>query len=202
MKAFVRPKRSSLSAYFNFWRFIYMSNIKKTVTAALLITLGIVLPMAFHSIPNAGGIFLPMHIPVLLCGLICGLPYGFACGVITPLLSSLLTGMPPSAMLPQMLCELAVYGTVTALLIRFAPAKNIYARIYISLIGAMLSGRVVYGILNAVIFKAGVYSMQIWTSAAFMTALPGIAIQLFLIPAIIFALKKAKLIDFGQRGGQ
>jgi len=172
-----------------------MSNIKKTVTTALLITIGIVLPMAFHSVPSGGLIFLPMHIPVLLCGLICGVPYGIACGIITPLLSSLMTGMPPTAILPSMLCELAVYGMVAALLIHFLPIKNTYVKVYISLTGAMLCGRIVFGVLNALIFRAGEYSMQMWTATAFVTALPGIIIQILLIPAVIFALKKARLIE-------
>ena len=172
-----------------------MSSIKKMIVSALFIALGIILPVAFHSIPNAGGIFLPMHIPVLLCGIICGFPYGLACGVFTPLLSSLLTGMPPAAILPSMLCELAVYGTVSSLLLRIDHVKNTYAKIYFALIGAMLSGRIVYGVLNALIFKAGNYSMQMWTATAFVTALPGVFIQILLIPAIIITLQKAKLIE-------
>jgi len=172
-----------------------MFSIKKMIITALLIALGIILPMAFHSIPNAGGIFLPMHIPVLLCGIICGFPYGALCGIVAPLLSSLMTNMPPAAFLPSMLCELAAYGLVSSLLIRFARTKNMYANIYISLIGAMLCGRAVYGVLNALIFRSGNYSMEIWTSAAFVTALPGIALQIVLIPIIIIALGKAKLID-------
>ena len=172
-----------------------MKRTKKMVITALFVALGIVLPMVFHSIPNAGGIFLPMHIPVLLCGIICGFPYGLACGILTPLLSSLLTGMPPAAILPSMLCELAVYGAVSALLMRYLRVKNLYAKIYIVLIGAMLSGRIVYGILNALIFKTGSYTLQMWLTSAFVTALPGIVIQIVLIPAIVFALKKAKLIE-------
>ena len=172
-----------------------MSNIKKMVGTALFAAIGIALPLAFHSIPNAGRVFLPMHIPILLCGLICGLPYGLACGIVTPLLSSLVTGMPPAAMLPSMLCELAVYGLVSSMLMRFVRVKNPYAKIYIALIGAMLSGRVVLGALNALIFSAGDYSMQAWLGTAFLTALPGIAVQVVLIPVIVFGLQKAKLIE-------
>ena len=172
-----------------------MLSIRKMVIAALFIALGIVLPMAFHSIPNAGRVFLPMHIPVLLCGMICGFPYGLACGIIAPLLSSLFTGMPPVAVLPAMLCELAAYGAVSGLLMRYVRVKNLYVRTYISLIGAMIFGRVFYGILNSLIFSAGDYSMQIWLTAAFVTALPGVAIQIVVIPAIVVVLKKAKLIE-------
>jgi len=172
-----------------------MSNIRKMVGTALFIAIGIALPLAFHSIPNAGRAFLPMHIPVLLCGLVCGFPWGPACGIVTPLLSGLLTGMPPAAMLPAMLCELAVYGLASSLLMRRVPVKNPLAKIYISLIGAMLSGRLVLGAVNALIFSAGHYSMQIWLTGAFVAALPGIAIQVVLIPVIMFGLQRAKLLE-------
>ncbi|MFA7118480.1 MAG: ECF transporter S component, partial [Sphaerochaetaceae bacterium] len=87
-----------------------MSNVKRSLVAAVCIALGVVLPMAFHSVKNAGSIFCPMHIPVLLCGLVDGWAFGLLCGLVTPLLSSLLTGMPPMAYLPAMMIELAVYG--------------------------------------------------------------------------------------------
>lgn len=91
------------------------STTKKLVSSALCIAIGVLLPMAFHVIPNGGSVFLPMHIPVLICGLFCGAPYGLACGIITPFLSSMTTGMPPAMILPQMMIELAVYGLVTGL---------------------------------------------------------------------------------------
>ena len=169
--------------------------IKQMVITAMCIAAGIVLPMAFHSIPRAGNIFLPMHIPVLMCGMICGFPYGLACGILTPFLSSLVTGMPPAAILPSMLFELAAYGTVSSLLMHYTHMKNLFVKIYISLISAMLFGRIFYGILNAVIFNAGNYSMQIWLSAAFVTALPGVLIQILIIPVLVIVLQKAKLID-------
>ena len=170
-----------------------MSSTKKMALSAVFIALGIVLPMALHAVPNAGRVFLPMHIPVLLCGIVCGFPYGLACGAATPLLSSLWTGMPPAAMLPAMLCELAAYGTVSSLLMRFTRSKRAVVHIYIALIGAMVSGRVLYGILNALIFNAGGYSVQIWLSAAFVTALPGIALQILVVPAAVLVLRKAGL---------
>ena len=171
-----------------------MTNTKRLILAGLCVALGIVLPIAFHSVANAGSIFLPMHIPVLLCGLICGWPYGLACGVLAPLLSSLITGMPPIAFLPSMLCELAVYGFVSGLLMRYVKTGKLLADLYLSLVGAMLLGRLVLGLLNAVLFRAGEYSIALWTTSAFVTALPGIVIQLAVIPVLVFALKKAKLI--------
>ncbi len=172
-----------------------MSNTKKLVFAGLCVALGVALPIAFHSIPNAGSIFLPMHIPVLLCGLICGPVYGLACGALAPLLSSLFTGMPPAAMLPGMLCELAVYGLVSGLLIKTVKSGSRITNIYISLVGAMIAGRLVAGVLNALIFRAGAYSLEMWLTASFVTAIPGIIAQIVVIPLIVLALERAKLIQ-------
>lgn len=167
--------------------------IWEMVIAALCVALGVVLPVAVHGIPNAGSVLLPMHLPVLLCGLLCGPAYGLACGVLTPLLSSLITSMPPAAMLPSMICELAVYGLVAGLMILIIRTGSQAANVYISLVAAMLLGRVVYGVVNALIFRAGEYSLQMWLTASFVTALPGIIIQLVLLPLVVLALRKAKL---------
>ena len=171
-----------------------MSTVKKAIITAICIALCVVLPQAFHAIPRAGAIYLPMHIPVLLCGLICGWPFGLLCGIAGPLLSSLFTGMPPAAALPSMIIECAVYGCASGLLMSIVRTKNTYADLYISLIGAMLCGRIIAGILQALIFSAGSYSMAAWGTSYFVTALPGIIIQVVLLPSIVFALMKAKLI--------
>ncbi len=171
-----------------------MTTTKKSVLTAVFIALCVVLPMAFHSIQNAGSIFLPMHIPVLLCGLICGWQYGFITGIVGPVLSSLFTGMPPMAYLPSMIVELSVYGLVTGLMMKFVHTKNLYADLYISLISALITGRIVAGIARALIFARGSYSMAAWATSYFVTGLPGIIIQLAIIPTLIFAIQKARLI--------
>jgi len=172
-----------------------MSKTKRLILASLCLALGVVLPIAFHSVANAGSIFLPMHIPVLLCGLICGWPYGLACGVLAPILSSLITGMPPMAYVPSMVCELAVYGLASGLIFQHVKTGKKIVDIYIALVSTMLLGRITFGVLNALIFKAGEYSLAIWTTAAFVTALPGIIIQLIIIPVLIVTLQKAKIIQ-------
>jgi predicted membrane protein len=172
-----------------------MSKTKRITLGALFIALCVVLPIAFHAVPNAGSIFLPMHIPALLCGIICGWPFGLACGILGPLLSSLLTGMPPMAYIPSMICELAAYGLVTGLLVNKIKTGNRIFDLYIPLIAAMLAGRFFYGILNAFIFSAGDYSMTIWLTSAFVTSLPGIAVQLVLIPFLVYILQKSGLVE-------
>ena len=171
-----------------------MSAVKKSIITAVCIALCVVLPQAFHAVPNAGAIYLPMHIPVLLCGLICGWSYGLLCGLAGPALSALLTGMPPAAVLPGMLVECGVYGLAAGLLMQLVRTKHLYADLYISLAAAMLLGRVVSGIAKALIFSVGSYSMASWVAGSFVTALPGIVIQLALLPSIVYALMRARLI--------
>ncbi len=171
-----------------------MSYVTRAMITAVCLALCVVLPLAFHSIPNAGSIFCPMHIPVLLCGLLCGWSFGLLCGLAGPLLSTLFTGMPPMAYLPGMMVELAVYGLVTGILMQTVHTKKTYADLYISLIAAMLCGRIIAGIAKALLFSAGSYSLAVWTTSYFVTSLPGIAIQIILVPAVIFALEKSGLV--------
>ena len=179
-----------------------MSTVKLSMITAVCIALCVVLPMAFHSVQNAGSILLPMHIPVLLCGLLCGWPFGLLCGLAGPLLSSLITGMPPMAYLPSMLVELAAYGLIAGIVMQIVRTQKLYADLYSSLVAAMAVGRVIAGISRALIFSPGNYAMSAWITSFFVTALPGIAIQLVLIPAIVIALEKARLIPvrYPQRG--
>lgn len=168
------------------------SYVKKMVFTAVCAALCLVLPMAFHSVPNAGSIFLPMHIPVLLCGLICGWPFGLVCGLLGPFISSF-TGMPPAAVLPSMMVECGVYGLVAGLMMKYVHTRHNVADLYISMVTAMLLGRVVAGFAKAWIFTPGTGAFA-WVTTSLITGIPGICIQLVVMPAVVLALTRAKLI--------
>lgn len=170
-----------------------MKPVKRMTLAAVCVSLCVVLPIAFHSVPNAGGIFLPMHIPVLICGMICGWPYGAVCGVLGPLLSSVITGMPAAAMLPGMMVECGVYGLVAGMMLKWVRTGKTYADLYIAQVTAMLLGRILSGIAKALIFTPGL-AMSAWVASSFVTALPGIVIQLLFLPSVVMALMKARVI--------
>lgn len=170
-----------------------MSNVKKMVFTAVSAALCLVLPMAFHAIPNAGQVILPMHIPVLLCGLVCGWPYGGVCGLIGPLLSSVITGMPPAAMLPGMMVECAVYGFTAGLLMKYVRTGKNMSDLYISLVSAMAAGRIAAGFAKAWIFTPGI-SPFAWVTTSLVAGIPGIVIQLVLMPLVVTALTRARLI--------
>ena len=164
---------------------------KKLVTAAMLLALGMILPTLTHSI-GAGAVILPMHIPVLLGGLLLGAPWGAALGFLLPYLSSL-TGMPP--LFPTavaMSLELCAYGAFTGLFYR-----KLRWNIYPALIASMLIGRIVSGIVNATLLSAvgSTYTFRIFFTASFVTGLPGIVIQVVLIPVIVMLLEKSQLFE-------
>lgn len=167
------------------------TNVKNLVMTALFVALGLLLPMAFHAF-GLGKAFLPMHIPVLMCGLICGPRMGALCGAVTPLLSAALTGMPvlfPTGV--AMVFELAVYGAMTGLLYR-----NKRWNIYAALIVAMLVGKAVAGCANAVFLGVAgdPYSFSIYLNATFVTTLPGIVVQLVFVPLLVKILEKARAV--------
>lgn len=170
-----------------------ISSVKKLVFTAVCAALCLVLPMAFHAIPNAGQVMLPMHIPVLLCGLVCGWPYGLVCGLLGPFLSSVITAMPPAAMLPSMLVECAVYGFVSGVLMKYVRTGRSAADLYISLISAMVAGRIAAGFAKAWIFTPGI-SPFAWVTTSLVTGIPGVVLQLAVLPLVVSALSRARLI--------
>ena len=168
------------------------NQVVKLVTAALLLALGLVLPFLTGQIPEIGSMLLPLHLPALLCGFLCGWPWGLAAGFVLPLLRSILFGMPP--MIPTALCmafELAAYGAAAGVLYRMKGS------VYFALIGAMLIGRAVWGLVSWAVYKllmGSSFAIAAFWAGGFVNAWPGIVLQLVLVPLIVTALKKAKLI--------
>lgn len=167
------------------------NQILKMVLAAMLLALSIVLPFLTGQIPQIGSALCPMHIPVLLCGFFCGSWYALAVGIIAPLLRFVLLGMPPIIPTGIAMCfELATYGFVAGILYKRLPRKKVC--IYVALIGAMLCGRVVWGATRVVLFGLGQseFGWAAFMSGAFLNAIPGIIVQIVLIPIIVMALQK------------
>ena len=169
-------------------------NLNKTITAGMFLALGLVLPFLTMQLQGLGNRFLPMHLPVMLCGLICGPFYGLAVGIILPVMRSAIFSMPvmyPEAL--SMAFELGTYGLVLGLMYRGAKKEKLWY-LYICLITAMLSGRVVWGIAKAVLMGFGKtpFTVEMFIAGGFVNAVPGIILQLVLIPLIMTAINKVK----------
>lgn len=170
--------------------------IKNTAVAAMLLAAGLVLPFITGQLQRFGNMLLPMHIPVLLCGLICGWQYGLIVGFITPLLRSAIFTMPqmyPNAV--AMAFELAAYGSVAGFLYSHSKWQCTRA-LYKSIFASMLTGRIIWGIVKSALLGFDGFTLYTFFAGAFINAVPGIILQLIVIPAIMVALNRAKLVPF------
>lgn len=168
--------------------------IQRLVLSALFLAMGMILPLLTGQVKEIGDSLLPMHLPVLLCGVICGWKYGVTIGLILPFIRSAIFGMPP--LYPNavwMSLELSTYGLVIGLMYRIFKKKTI-GYLYLSLIIAMISGRIVWGITKSILLigKNNSFTFLAFLTGGFLDAILGIVIQLVLIPLIIEILKKTK----------
>ena len=175
------------------------SKVYTMVLAAMFLALAYVLPFLTGQIPEIGAMLCPMHIPVLLCGFLCGGQWGALVGLSAPLLRSMILGMPP--MFPTavcMACELTGYGAVTGVLYRRIPERVKAKRhgqklwLYLTLLTAMITGRIVWGVAMYLCtgINGGEFGMAAFLAGAVTNAIPGIVVQLLLIPVLIMALHK------------
>jgi thiamine transporter ThiT len=173
---------------------IPMSAVKKACICSFCVALCYVLPTVFHMLA-LGSAFSPMHIPVLLCGLVCGWPYGAFCGIAGPILSSL-TGMPSAVQLLYMVPELCAYGLFAGLFAQYLRTGQTILDLELSLLPAMLLGRVVGGLARALFYLSAAqrWSVALWASSYLLGTLPGAILHLTLIPVLVTVLMKSGLI--------
>jgi thiamine transporter ThiT len=168
--------------------------VRRLTYAALYLAIAMVLPFVTGQIPEIGSMLCPMHIPALLCGFMCGWPWGLAVGFIAPLLRSVLFGMP--AMFPSavaMAFELAVYGGMAGWLYRTLPKKK--GITYVVLVISMIAGRIVWGTVRLVLagLSGSSFTWALFLAGAITNAIPGIILQLVLIPVLVIAMDRAGL---------
>lgn len=174
---------------------------KNMTLAAMFLAIGLLLPLLTGQIPQIGNMLLPMHIPVFLCGLICGWQYGAVVGLILPLVRYVIFGMP--ALFPTgiaMSFELMTYGLVAGLLYGLSRWQCVFS-LYRSLLAAMVAGRIVWGIVQMILLgvsNSG-FTWQMFMAGAFLNAIPGIIVQLILIPMIMVALNRTGLVRFRKQ---
>ncbi len=160
------------------------------VLSALFLAMAYVLPFFAGQIPQIGAMLCPMHIPVLLCGFVCGWPWGLAVGFMAPLLRSGTLGMPP--FFPTAVCmafELATYGAIAGMLYKRLPKKPV--SLYVSLLVAMVTGRLVWGaaMFTCLGLTGGSFGFSAFLAGAVTNAVPGIILQIILVPVIVLVME-------------
>ena len=97
-------------------------------------------------------------------------------------------------LVPNAVCmafELATYGFVAGVLSQ--KMRKDMKSLYIALVAAMLVGRVVWGLVSAIVYTlmgAG-FTWKLFFMGGFVNAIPGILIQLILIPLLVNRLYAA-----------
>lgn len=179
-----------------------MSDRTKNLTlSALFISFGLVLPLLTGQLKQLGNAFLPMHLPVFLCGLIVGPVHGLIVGLILPILRHFAFGMPP--LYPTaiaMSAELATYGFVSGFVYKNSRWKCIIA-LYEALIISMIVGRMVWGIVQMILLgiSGKGFTWQMFMAGAFLNAIPGIIFQLVFIPVLMLSLHKTGFVKFHKK---
>lgn len=171
------------------------------IFSAMFLALGLVLPFLTGQIQSIGNMLLPMHVPVILCGLICGWQYGLTVGFVLPLMRSAVFSMPvmfPNAV--SMAFELAAYGFISGFLFSRAKWKCLRS-LYRCLIISMIGGRLVWGAVQAILLGAGEFTFKAFAAGALLNAIPGIILQLILIPAVMLVLNKTHLVPMDKNHG-
>ena len=168
--------------------------IRKLAYSALCLAIALALPFLTGQIPEIGSMLCPMHIPTLLCGFVCGWPWGLAVGVISPLLRSLIFTMPPMFAAVAMAIEMGVYGAAAGFLYRALPKTK--WRVYPALLIAMVLGRIVWGGVQFLLagLQNTTFTPELFLAGAVLGAIPGIILQIILIPLLVIALDNAKLV--------
>ena len=152
-------------------KILTFNELKYYIFSASFVGLAVFAPWLAHRFHLAGPKFLPMHFFVLIAGLLFGWRAGMMVGVVSPMLSYSITHLPPLAILPETMLELAVYGFVAGVLRK----KNL--NIWVSLLGAMALG----GLARLALARDVSFIQVSW---------PGTLLQLALIPLIIYFLQK------------
>ena len=171
---------------------MHNKHLFKLTLSAVFLGAGLVLPFLTGQLEQIGNMLLPMHLPVLCCGLLCGPAYGGTIGFVLPLLRSLLFGMPlfyPNAV--AMAFELCAYAVTIGLLYRLLKKNHVVA-LFVSLVSSLIIGRAVWGAVQVVLlrFSGEAFPLSAFMAGAFFNAVPGIILQLVLIPSVVLALQK------------
>lgn len=179
-------------------------NLVNMLLSAMFLSIGLFLPFLTGQIQQIGNMLLPMHLPVILCSLVCGWQYGLTIGIILPVMRSLIFTMPmlyPSAI--AMSFELAAYGFLTGFLF-FKARWQCVTSLYRCLITSMIAGRIVWGLSMLMLlgFKGEMFTLNAFVYGAFLNAVPGIILQLLIVPCVMLVLDRTHLRPFRKNTGK
>ena len=171
------------------------SPLKKSMMACMCAALCIVLPQALRVIPGTDGVYGLIRMPVLLCTFACGMGSGFVCALLGLLLSLVVAGLPTAVMLPVILVECFAASLVLALMKKLLSFRKVSADVSLCFAVVIPAGRLVGGCISALLFAGESLVPYFWTGGYFLISLPGMLIEMVLLPIVVNALIRAGLIE-------
>jgi len=164
--------------------------IRQIPLTSLFIAFGVVVPQVFH-IFGLGPTFLPMFIPVMIGSMFLTIQFAVILGIVTPLVSWFITGMPPIVppILPIMMVELFLIAA-TISLIRVRMKKSYW----LAMFAAIILDRIILFFIVSAIAPLFELNHPIFSMALVAAGLPGIALQIILIPVVMKFLDNKKII--------
>jgi len=170
----------------------------QAAATAIAIVAAVVVPQFFHWLGIVSGAgkapgvaFSPMHLPIIIVGFLAGPYAGAISGLLGPVAAHYLSGMPNAMQLPFMMIELAGYGLSAGLL------RSIRLPLVAKTLVALIAGRLFRMIACIIAFyllgNEKMRPLGIWMSIP--RVLPGIVLQLVLIPLIVFRVENRGKAD-------
>ena len=177
-----------------------MSPVKtqKLTIAAVCLALCLLLPLLTGQIPTIGSMLSPMHIPVYICAFLAGPLYGGLVGAIAPLLRNIIFGMPPFYPVAiAMAFELCEYGIIAGLIYIFTKKHmKLSESVYLTLVIAMILGRIVFGAAMYVLLmlKSQSYTFDAFINATTLSSIPGIVLHFLIVPPVVLATERSGIL--------
>jgi hypothetical protein len=158
------------------------TGLVEMISVSAFTALSVYIPVLIHYFTgiDGGRTFLPMPFFVLLAGFFLGWRAGLATAIASPFINYLISGMPVANLLPFILVQLVVFGTVAGLM------KEKFNAL-ISIVAAVAAGWLAIGIFLALFSKVNAI---VYVSQGIKIGWPGIALQIIFLPAIVFFVKK------------
>lgn len=165
----------------------------------LCAALCVVVPQTLRVIPGTDGIYGLIHMPVLLCAFACGIGSGLACTFLGLTVSFFVAEAPSAVMLPVLLAECLAGSVLVGLMKKILPFRKVSGDLSLCFALSILLGRVAGSVLSALLFMEGDLASAFWTGGYFIVSIPGMLIEMVLLPIVAAALVKSGSVGLEVR---
>ena len=169
-------------------------HLRSMVTSAVMGALALILPIVFH-IVGLGSNFLPMLLPLLLNAFLSSVGWAVLTAALVPWVSAFATGMPPiyPPVALVMSAEAGCMAFVAGIVYRVGRRH-----VWPALIAAIVTDRMVSFLLTLALSSRFGLPARAVAIGSLVHGLPGVALQLAVIPIVLKGLSERRSVLFGH----